>query len=203
MRTGRVRSPRSMVRSSTLATSSPAPIIPTIMSVVVRACAGVCSHNCGASIAATWSKSCFICGSSAMAPQRRAGRVIRCIGVLHHFSEDPTIERFRPHVPATNPRQRPAVWAIDAVHAPLYWFPRDCPRVTAWPRDEHERSAFAEAWVTSAPRVHAIETGWFATMRAATIYRYDLPTEPFSPWAEASGQWVSTEEVVPTAVTPL
>jgi hypothetical protein len=41
--------------------------------------------------------------------------------VLHHFSEDPSIERFIPHVPRTNPTHRAAVWAIDVDHAPLYW----------------------------------------------------------------------------------
>ena len=51
---------------------------------------------------------------------------------LLHFSEDPSITRFTPHVPATNPGQAPAVWAIDAAHAPVYWFPRDCPRGAVW-----------------------------------------------------------------------
>ena len=49
-------------------------------------------------------------------------------GFLYHFSEDPSIERSAPHVPSSNPTQAPAVWAIDEDHAPLYWFPRDCPR---------------------------------------------------------------------------
>ena len=52
--------------------------------------------------------------------------------VLFHFSEDPTLQRFVPHVPRTNPAHEPAVWAIDDDHAPLYWFPRACPRITAW-----------------------------------------------------------------------
>ena len=34
--------------------------------------------------------------------------------------------------PATNPDQPPMVWTIDEVHAPLLWFPRDCPRITFW-----------------------------------------------------------------------
>ena len=37
-------------------------------------------------------------------------------GVVHHFSEDASIREFVPHVPATNPDHRPAVWAIDADH---------------------------------------------------------------------------------------
>ena len=54
---------------------------------------------------------------------------------LWHYSEDPAIERFVPHVPATNPEQPPMVWTIDDVHAPLFWFPRDCPRITFWADD--------------------------------------------------------------------
>jgi hypothetical protein len=129
--------------------------------------------------------------------------VIRCSGVLYHFSEDPHIERFRPHVPATNPTHRAGVWAIDDAHAPLYWFPRDCPRVTAWPRDSGERTAFEAAWVTTAPRVHAIETAWLAPLRTTTVYRYELPPDAFAPWADASGQWFAVAEVRPPAVTPL
>ena len=52
--------------------------------------------------------------------------------VLFHYSEDPGIVRFEPHVPRTNPDVPAAVWAIDEARAPLYWFPRDCPRVTVW-----------------------------------------------------------------------
>lgn len=122
---------------------------------------------------------------------------------LFHFSEDPSIRRFVPHVPATNPQQPPAVWAIDEPHAPLYWFPRDCPRVTAWPRDEVERAAFEAAFCTTAVRVHAIETVWLAPMRATTLYRYTLPGESFVPWAEAPGQWVSPTAVEPIGVAPV
>ncbi len=52
--------------------------------------------------------------------------------MLYHFSENPGIERFVPHVPVTNPDHPPAVWAINVKHSPLYWFPRDCPRATVW-----------------------------------------------------------------------
>jgi len=120
--------------------------------------------------------------------------------VLHHFSEDPSIERFVPHVPRTNPAQRAAVWAIDADHAPLYWFPRDCPRVTVWPRDPADVATFRARWHTTARRVHAIESGWLERMRTVALYRYDVPAEPFQPWPEAEGQWVAYAQVEPQAV---
>jgi len=52
---------------------------------------------------------------------------------LWHFSEDPSLDRFLPHVPVTNPQARPLVWAVDTRHAPMFWFPRDCPRGCIWP----------------------------------------------------------------------
>ena len=48
---------------------------------------------------------------------------------LLHFSEDPSITGFVPHVAATAQERRPYVWAVDFDQAPGYWFPRDCPRV--------------------------------------------------------------------------
>jgi hypothetical protein len=121
-------------------------------------------------------------------------------GDLFHFSHDPSIDRFVPHVPATNPGQQPAVWAIDAEHSPLYWFPRDCPRVTAWPRNETERERFREAFCTVAARVHVIELGWMPILASTVLYRYRFDPSPFRPWAEASGQWVSHAVVEPLDV---
>ncbi len=97
----------------------------------------------------------------------------------------------------------PAVWAIDGIHAPLYWFPRDCPRVTAWPRDATERAPFQRAFATTAHRVHAIEATWFERMRTMSLFRYDFEPGDFEPWDDASGQWISTKPVTPVAVVPV
>ncbi|MEY2581076.1 MAG: hypothetical protein QOE09_925 [Ilumatobacteraceae bacterium] len=120
--------------------------------------------------------------------------------VLYHFSEDPNIARFMPHVPRTNPTHPPAVWAIDLEHEPLYWFPRDCPRVTVWPRNEGVVVEFQERFVTSARRLHAIESGWLERMRTAQVFRYAFDSEGFEPWEPADGQWISAEDVTPIAV---
>ena len=94
--------------------------------------------------------------------------------MLYHFSEDPAIERFVPHVPPTNPTEAPAVWAIDAEHAPLYWFPRDCPRVTAWPRDDRERMAFRSAFITTAvSRIASSQADSMAWTRSAIVVNAD------------------------------
>jgi hypothetical protein len=72
------------------------------------------------------------------------------------------------------------VWAIDADRAPLYWFPRDCPRVTTW-ADPGHLTAFQSAWHSRAPRRHAIESDWLARMASVTLYRYDLLADQFRP----------------------
>jgi hypothetical protein len=122
---------------------------------------------------------------------------------VYHFSEDPNIERLVPHVPPTNPSHPPAVWAIDADHAPLYWFPRDCPRIAVWPSNEAERQVFRQRFHTTSDRLHAIELAWLDRMRSATIYRYDLPADTFEPWVEAGGQFVSDVAVEPLGMTRL
>ena len=119
---------------------------------------------------------------------------------LYHFSEDPRLTRFEPHVPRTNPTHPPAVWAIDAAHAPLYWFPRDCPRVTIWPRDESGLVEFRARFTTLAARLHAIESSWLERMRTAEVFRYEFDADGFEPWEAADGQWISARAVTPVAV---
>lgn len=119
---------------------------------------------------------------------------------LLHFSEDPSITRFVPHVPKTNPTQPPSVWAIDGEHAPVYWFPRDCPRASVWANDEAEREKLRAAFVTEARRVTATELAWLDRIRAVRLYVYELDRAGFVPWPEAEGQWISYDAVEPRSV---
>jgi hypothetical protein len=121
---------------------------------------------------------------------------------LLHFSEDPSIERFMPHVPPTNPSQAPAVWAIDTAHAPVYWFPRDCPRGAVWADTAEQAAALRRTFHTSATRVQATELEWQERMRAARLFVYEFDPAPFEPWADADGQWISRVAVEPIAVRP-
>ena len=43
-------------------------------------------------------------------------------GEVLHFSEDPGITRFVPHIAATAQRPEAYVWAVNAARAPDYWF---------------------------------------------------------------------------------
>ena len=88
-------------------------------------------------------------------------------------------------------------------HAPLYWFPRDCPRVTAWPRNAADAAAFGTAFGTDARRVHAIERDWLDGMSTTVVYRYELDAADFTPWNDASGQWVCDHEIAPLLVAPI
>jgi len=112
-----------------------------------------------------------------------------------HFSEDPFLGRFRPHVPATNPEAPPLVWAVDTRHAPMFWFPRDCPRGCIWPKlattPEDRERFFGQ---TAANRVHVMEAGWLKRMRDCRLYAYRLPVEPFRPH-DVGGYWVADEPV--------
>jgi hypothetical protein len=121
--------------------------------------------------------------------------------LVYHFSEEPSIELFQPRLPAARSDVQPLVWAIDEEHAPLYWFPRDCPRVTFWAgpgTDPEVASRFLGQ--TAAKRVHAIECAWLDRMRRTQLYAYRFASGLFVPFEEADGHWVSHQEVVPLAV---
>jgi hypothetical protein len=122
---------------------------------------------------------------------------------LLHFSEDPSITRFTPHVPSTNPGQSPAVWAIDADHAPVYWFPRDCPRGAVWADTDEQRSVLRHTFATGASRVQATELGWLERIRSTRLYVYELDSGPFEPWPDAEGQWIARVAVDPIEVRPV
>jgi hypothetical protein len=106
-------------------------------------------------------------------------------GQVLHFSEDPTITRFEPHVAATAQQPEPYVWAVDAGQAPAYWFPRQCPRAMAWALPS---TSTADRERILGPgcgdRVHAIEYGWLEAMRTVRLYAYRLPARRFRPFGE-------------------
>jgi hypothetical protein len=122
---------------------------------------------------------------------------------LYHFSEDPGIATFEPRTPAHRPDVAPLVWAIDEWHAPMYFFPRDCPRVLLWqlpttsPAD-HERWFGA----SGARMIAHIEYAWLERMHSVPIFRYELPPHTFASLDDA-GMHVSRETVTPSSMAPL
>ncbi len=121
-------------------------------------------------------------------------------GQLLHFSEDPSITRFVPHVAATAQQAGAYVWAVDHDRAPDYWFPRQCPRAMAWVRPGATTDADRDRiiGVGCGDRVHVIEFAWWEAMRTTRLYAYRLPAEPFRPFGEPEPHaHVATEPVEP------
>ncbi|MCF6377350.1 hypothetical protein L2K70_07015 [Nocardioides KLBMP 9356] len=106
-------------------------------------------------------------------------------GELLHFSEDPSIVAFVPHVAATAQQPEAYVWAVDALNSPCYWFPRQCPRVCSWDP------------AGSGPRVHAVEQRWLPTIRSTTLWSYRFAADDFEPFGERPHAYVATHPVEP------
>lgn len=122
---------------------------------------------------------------------------------LSHFSEDGTIARFVPRPPLARPEVEPLVWAIDDWHAPLYFLPRDCPRVCFWPlptTTDADRARFFAA--VSGRMVIAVEGAWLERLRTTRLYRYTMPEETFVDIHD-HGVHVSRAPVVPLRVEPV
>ena len=130
---------------------------------------------------------------------------------LFHFSEDGGIRRFVPRPVRISAERRPGeewlngplVWAIDEPHQPMYLFPRDCPRILAWPVAATAPADLERWWSNSAARMIAyVEREWLGDLREARLYRYLLPADPFVSLDDA-GMWVSRQPVEPLAVEPV
>ncbi|MBR7836005.1 hypothetical protein KDL01_22205 [Actinospica durhamensis] len=123
-------------------------------------------------------------------------------GQVLHFSEDPTITAFKPHVARTAQEPDPYVWAVTWDRAPDYWFPRQCPRAMAWTAPwTTAEDARAILGPGHSRRVHAVEYGWLDAMREATLYAYRFAAEDFHPIGDPKSPhaMVSDHEVTPLA----
>ncbi|QHC23262.1 DUF6886 family protein [Streptomyces sp. GS7] len=106
-------------------------------------------------------------------------------GEVLHFSEDPAITVFRPHVAATAQQAEAYVWAVDHARTPDYRFPRQCPRAMAWTvpstsASDHERILGPGG----GERVHAIEYDWLKQFLSVKLFAYRLPAAPFRPFGD-------------------
>ena len=103
-------------------------------------------------------------------------------GQVLHFSEDPTIERFVPHVAVTTSLTEPYVWAVGYDRCPDYWFPRACPRALAWTgarTTEEDKARIIGPGCGE--RVHAVEYCWLKALMDVKLYAYRLPADDFVP----------------------
>jgi len=130
---------------------------------------------------------------------------------LFHFSEDPSIERFEPR-PVRVPAERGPgrawlngrlVWAIDAWHAPMYFFPRDCPRILLWRKPGTTEADMRRWWRGGSRRMLAhIEEAWCDRLGTTPIYRYAFDRGSFEDIGDV-GMWVSRTTVEPVAIEPV
>ena len=123
---------------------------------------------------------------------------------LFHVSDRPNISLFEPR-PARpghpNDPGRPVVWVVGRQLLHNYLLPRDCPRVTFYARPDSDPGDVARLMGTTAARhVVAVEWGWLAVIRAATIYLYEFPTGGFELFDEGAGYYVRESAVAPLAV---
>lgn len=125
--------------------------------------------------------------------------VPRLTPVVFHFSEDPTITEFVPHVAKTADDPRPLVWAVGEDRVPDYWFPRQCPRAMAWvlptTTEEDRRYLLGPG---SHRRVHAVEYRWLDRIAGCELFRYTLPADTFElVVGDAPHAYVSQAAVAP------
>ena len=122
---------------------------------------------------------------------------------LYHFSEEPQIDLFVPRPPLAHPEVEPLVWAIDDWHQPMYFVPRDCPRVCFFPLPITSEADHDRFWsYISGRMVVAIEAAWLQRLQSARLYRYRMPDEAFESLNDA-GMYVSRHTVRPVEVDVL
>jgi hypothetical protein len=125
---------------------------------------------------------------------------------LFHFSDDPNIGRFEPRPPpsASSGVAEHVVWAVGRRLRHNYLLPRDCPRVTFYPRSDSDPADLARLMAgTDAGYVVAIETGWLPALRQGWLHQYELPTDTFVPVDAGAGYYVSRDPVVPLSMVTI
>jgi hypothetical protein len=123
---------------------------------------------------------------------------------LLHFSEDPDIRTFEPRVPPHRPEIEPLVWAVHADYGWTYCFPRECPRILAWPLPTTTPGDL-RAWCQDGPprRVACIEAAWLGRMHSVAIYRYEFEPDGFEALDGDSWMLVSRERRRAVAMDPV
>ena len=67
-------------------------------------------------------------------------------------------------------------------HQPIYFTPRNCPRVCFWPLPTTTAQDMEQFWANVSDRmVIAIEAAWFERVCTTQLYRYVMPNEPCTP----------------------
>lgn len=104
------------------------------------------------------------------------GQLYKRFSLYYHFSEDPSIICFHPRPHPSHPSLAPVVWAIDQEKSPLYFFPRDCPRIgfgrsaKTTPEDAARFMGYPDASM-----IIVAESAWYQRSKAVQVY---VPSQP-------------------------
>lgn len=121
---------------------------------------------------------------------------------IYHFSDRSDIELFRPRAPLRHPHAEPLVYGIDAWHSPLYFFPRDCPRIVVWPTESTSPADIASFNLSSDWRMRAyLHRSDEAAWRAGLLWRYEFDRAQGFEDTGDIGVWISRADVVPRSMT--
>lgn len=120
---------------------------------------------------------------------------------LFHVSDRSGITLFAPRpVRAGHPHSSlpPVVWAVGEHLLHNYLLPRDCPRVTFHAGPNSDPNDIARLLgSTGARHVIAVESGWLAAIRTASLWLYEVPPGSFELLDPIAAHYVSRRAVRP------
>jgi hypothetical protein len=122
---------------------------------------------------------------------------------LYHISETPDIKEF---IPKPSPRKKDVnlVWAISEDKLPNYLLPRDCPRVTFFPKQNSDPADIKRLiGCSDVTVVIAIEKKWIPIIKETVIYKYEFNSRDFTLEDEYAGYYVSEKTQKPISVTAI
>jgi hypothetical protein len=121
---------------------------------------------------------------------------------LYHISETPDIKEF---VPQPSRRKNiNLVWAISEDKLHNYLLPRDCPRVTFFPKENSDPDDIKRLMGHSDVKaIIAIERKWVPIIQNAILYKYEFNLKDFLLDDKSAGYYVSDKPQKPIAVTTI
>jgi hypothetical protein len=122
---------------------------------------------------------------------------------LYHISETPDITEFIPRS-SSRKKNKNLVWAISEDKLPNYLLPRDCPRVTFFPKQNSAPPDIKRLIGRSKTKaVIAIEKKWVPIIKKTTLYKYEFNSKDFVLEDECAGYYVSEKIQRPISVTTI
>jgi hypothetical protein len=119
---------------------------------------------------------------------------------LFHISEKPNIREFVPQL--SKRKDKKLVWAITEDKLSHYLLPRDCPRVTFFPKDNSDPVDIKRLMgYTDAKVIIAIEKKWIPIIQGTIIYKYEFRTWDFVLDDKNAGYYITEKPQKPIAIT--